>query len=56
MVVGYLAEGKVGAFFIRVNDEQEKEMLRLHKIGTHTRKKRIKKKIAKRIDSMIPVE
>lgn len=48
--MGYLAEGKLPAYFIRVDDE---EFWRLYRIFKRTKKKRIKKKLAKRIDSLV---
>lgn len=54
--MGYLAQDKPKAFFIRLKYEQMPEMLRLHNIGKRTNKKRIRKKIAKRIDDMVEVD
>ena len=54
--MGYLAEDKVTHFFIRLTDEQVHEVIRLGSILQRTKKKRIKHKIAKRIDNMVKVE
>jgi len=51
--MGFLADGKVNAFFVRLSDEQEIEVLRLLSIFKRTKKNRIKTKIARRIDAMI---
>ncbi|GAB2561044.1 hypothetical protein [Gracilibacillus alcaliphilus] len=48
--MGYLAKGKIPAYFIRMDDE---EYERLYKIFKRTKNRRIKKKIAKRIDSLV---
>ncbi len=48
--MGYLSSGKVSAYFIRMDD---KEFQRLYNLFKRTRKKRVKKKIAKRIDSLV---
>jgi hypothetical protein len=50
---GYLSQGRWLAFYIRLSDEGEKEMMRLQSIGQNTKSKRIKKKIFKRIDRLI---
>ena len=54
--MGYLAQGKATHFFIRLTDEQEREVVRLGSIFHRTKNKRIKDKIAKRIDNMVKVE
>lgn len=54
--MGYLAQGKPMAFFIRFDDEQLPELNRLLSIGYRTKKNRIRKKIGKRIDAMVEVE
>lgn len=54
--MGYLQQGKTGDYFIRMTDDMIPEFNRLHSIGKRTKKKRVKKKIGKRIDSLIPVE
>lgn len=53
--MGYLQQGKEGAYFIRMTDDIDKEFYRLVSIGRRTNKKRVKRKIAKRIDALIPV-
>ena len=54
--MGYLKEDKFTHFFIRLTDEQVREVVRLGSILQRTRKKRIKRKLAKRIDNMVKVE
>ncbi len=49
----YLSQGRWLAFFIRLSDEDEREMMRLQSIGRRTKSKRIRKKIFKRIDKLI---
>ena len=51
--MGYLADGKPMAFFIRLTDKEEPEVLRLYRIFKSSRKVRTKKKIAKRIDKLV---
>ncbi|MBT2600954.1 MULTISPECIES: hypothetical protein [unclassified Oceanobacillus] len=48
--MGYLADDKIPSYFIRMDDEDYK---RLYKIFKRTKNKRIKKKLAKRIDSLV---
>lgn len=52
--MGYLAEGLDLAYFVRLEDDVE--FLRLFRIGKRTKSKRIKKKIAKRIDSLVSID
>jgi hypothetical protein len=54
-MMGYLANGNVNAFFVWLSEEDEAEVMRLHAIGKRTKKKRIKRKIAKRIDTFVPI-
>lgn len=53
--MGYLKQDKAPAFFIRLTDEQVPEVNRLMGIFRHTKKRRIKNKIANRVDSMVKV-
>lgn len=54
--MGYLSQGRLLAFFIRLSDEDEREMMRLQSIGRRTKNKRIRNKIFKRIDRLVQVE
>ncbi|MCA1029302.1 hypothetical protein LCM23_25145 [Cytobacillus kochii] len=54
--MGYLADGKPIAFFIRLSDDDLIKAQRLLYIIKRTNNKRIKKKLAKRIDNMVKVE
>jgi hypothetical protein len=54
--MGYLAQGNHIAFFIRISDKKEIEAMRLYSTFKRTKSKRVKKKIAKRIDSMVKVD
>ena len=53
--MGYLSQGNHIAFFVRLNDAGMAETNRLLAIFRKTKKKRIKRKIAKRIDSLVPI-
>lgn len=52
-LMGYLQQGKVNAFFVRLDDAEDNEVMRLVTIFERTKNKRIKTKIAKRIDAMV---
>lgn len=49
----YLRQGKIPAFFVHLNGEPENEFNRLYYIFKRTKSKRIKRKIAKRIDALV---
>ena len=51
--MGYLQQGKANAFFIRLDDADDNEVLRLFSIFKRTKNKRIKTKIVRRIDSLV---
>lgn len=49
--MGYITDDKLGAYFVHL--EKEKEFNRLYGIFKNNKRKRIKKKIAKRIDGLV---
>lgn len=53
--MGYIKQGKFIAYFIRMDDEFEKDFHRLLSIGRRTKSKWIKKKLAKRADVLVSV-
>lgn len=52
--MGYLANGEISSFLVHL--EKESEFHRLYSLFKKTKKKRVKKKIAKRIDSLVKGE